>query len=142
MSTRTHTADYNFGPAHHLRSKGRTERRSMLFIVTVACWSAADLARPVTQTPTERLSASPNIWLTHDFLSASAISHMVSKLPKDEAAYSPCIGQVDEFASKRCTYLAVAGDEIMEAALAKIETTWDVDTSRLRKGLPVIRNAI
>ena len=112
---------------------------SMLSIVNVACWAAADLARPVTHAPAERLSASPNIWLTHDFLSPSAISHMITKIPKDEAAYSPCIGQVDEFASKRCTYLPVAGDEIMEAALAKMETTWDIDISRLRKGLPVIR---
>jgi len=52
----------------------------------------------------------------------------------------PCIGQVDEFDSKRCTMLPVKGDAILEAALAKVENTWDVDVKRLaEEGLPIIR---
>ena len=50
---------------------------------------------------------------------------MLSKVPKDEAAYSPCIGQVDEFDSKRCTFLPVAGDALLEAQLAKIEHSFN-----------------
>ena len=58
--------------------------------------ASADLARPGTEAST-RLSASPNIWLTHDFLSSSAVAHLRSKVPTEEAAYTPCIGQVHEF---------------------------------------------
>jgi len=100
--------------------------------------AAADLAAPRVHGG-ERLSASPNIHITHDFLSAHAADHMLSRVPKDEAAYSPCIGQVDEFDSKRCALLPTEGDEIIEAALAKIESAWDIDVSQLRKGLPIIR---
>ena len=101
--------------------------------------AANDLAAPL-QSAGMRLSASPNIWLTHDFLSAKTIDHIVSKVPKDEAAYSPCIGQVDEFDSKRCTHVPVAGDEIIDAALAKIENTWNIDVAKMREGgLPIIR---
>jgi hypothetical protein len=113
----------------------------MLSLVACAAfWSAAatDLAAPHVQ-GAERLSASPNIHITHDFLSARAADHMLSKVPKDEAAYSPCIGQVEEFDSKRCALLPTEGDEIIEAALAKIESAWDIDVSQLRKGLPIIR---
>jgi len=109
----------------------------MLSLCTAAL-SSTDLAQPMTQT-SQRLSASPNIHITHDFLSSAAVSHMLAKVPKDEAAYAPCIGQVQEFASKRCTFLPVAGDEILEAAVAKIEATWDIDTTQLKQGLPIIR---
>ena len=65
---------------------------------------------------------------------------MLSKVPKDEAAYSPCIGQVDEFDSKRCTFLPVAGDALLEAQLAKIEHSFDIDVAQLKSGgLPIIR---
>jgi hypothetical protein len=111
----------------------------MLSVVVLALTAnPSDLARPAHVA--ERLSSSPSIWLSHDFLSAAAISHLVSKVPKDETAYSPCIGQTDEFDSKRCTHVPVAGDEILEAALAKIEHAWDMDVSKLRAGgLPIIR---
>lgn len=109
----------------------------MLSVASLAL-SGVDLARPGTMAST-RLSASPNIWLTHDFLSPAAVQHMLSKVPKDEAAYEPCIGQVDEFKSKRCTFLPVKGDEILEAAIDKIENVWDVDVAKLREGLPIIR---
>jgi hypothetical protein len=100
---------------------------------------AADLARPIDPTA-ERLSASPNLWLTRGFLSPETVEHMRSMVPKDEAAYSPCIGQVDQFDSKRCTILPVRGNPLIEAALAKIEHAWDVDTTRLlAEGLPIIR---
>ena len=98
-----------------------------------------DLARPASSAAT-RLSDSPSIWLTPDFLSPEAIAHMLMQVPKDEAAYSPCIGQVDEFESKRCAMMPVAGDAIIEAVVAKVENTWAVDTAKLLEGgLPIIR---
>jgi hypothetical protein len=100
--------------------------------------SNKDLARPVS-VAAEALSASPNIWVAHNFLSQEAVTHMLSKIPKEESAYEPCIGQVDQFASKRCTFLPAKDDEIISAAIAKIGHTWQVDTSRLAKGLPIIR---
>jgi hypothetical protein len=110
-----------------------------MIMAALAALAAPDLAAPVTGAGS-RLSASPNIWLTHDFLSPAAVEHLISKVPKDEAAYFPCIGQVEEFDSKRCTHVAVAGDEILEAALAKVERTWNVDVAKLREGgLPIIR---
>ena len=114
----------------------------MLAVATSVLAAASnDLARPnpLYETGAERLSGAPNIWLTRDFLSAKVVAHMRGKVPTDEAAYSPCIGQVTEFKSKRCTHLPVAGDEVLEAAIAKIDHAWDVDTTRLREGLPVIR---
>jgi hypothetical protein len=121
-------------------SSAKGQNSSDMFALTSALsLSAADLARPATPSA-QRLSTSPNIWMTHDFLSPATVAHMISKVPKDEAAYSPCIGQVDEFASKRCTHLPVAGDALMEAAIAKIEHEWDIDVERLKTGgLPLIR---
>ena len=47
---------------------------------------------------------------------------------------------MDEFASKRCTFLPAAGDEVVEAVLASVERAWGVDTARLReRGVPIIR---
>lgn len=112
----------------------------MLALVTLAAANTADLAAPRhSAAATERLSASPNIHITHGFLSAAASAHLLSKVPKDESKYEPCIGQTDEFDSKRCTLLPIAGDEIAEAAIAKIGSMWDIDTSLLLKGLPIIR---
>merc|ERR1711998_5387 len=52
----------------------------------------------------------------------------------------PCIGQVHEFKSKRCTFLPASGDPIIEAAIAKIGQAWNMDTSQLLEGgLPIIR---
>lgn len=99
--------------------------------------AVADLARPLVAS--NQLSSSPPIWLTHDFLSPATIKHILSKVPKDEEAYMPCIGQVDEFESKKCTMLPVKGDEILEAVLAQLDHSWDIDTTRLSAGLPIIR---
>lgn len=99
---------------------------------------AADLARPAVEAA-ERLSDAPNIWLARDFLSAATVAHMRSKVPTDEGAYRPCIGQVEEFDSKRCAFLPVQGDALLEAAVAQIGQAWNVDTSRLQQGLPLIR---
>jgi len=61
-------------------------------------------------------------------------------VPKDEAAYTPCIGQVAEFDSKKCTFLPVVGDALVEAALAKVEHAWNIDVDQIAKqGLPIIR---
>jgi len=109
-----------------------------MFSVASLALSAADLAQPSVPAA-QRLSSSPNIWLTHDFLSPATGAHMLSKVPKDEAAYQPCIGQVDEFASKRCAFLPVEGDALLEAAVSKIEHAWDIDVAELKKGLPIIR---
>jgi len=99
---------------------------------------AADLARPAVEAA-ERLSDAPNIWLARDFLSEATVAHMRSKVPTDEGAYQPCIGQVEEFDSKRCAFLPVQGDALLEAAVARIGQAWNVDTSRLQRGLPLIR---
>jgi len=107
--------------------------------LTHAALSAIDLARPGALDSTQ-LSNSPNIWLTHDFLSPAALAHLRTMIPKEEAAYTPCIGQMDQFDSKKCTLVKVEGDEILEAAMAKIEHTWDIDVEPLKKvGLPIIR---
>jgi len=112
----------------------------MLQLILFPSAAPSDLARPMHHSSEgERLADSPNIWLTRDFLSPTTVAHMRSKVPKDESAYMPCIGQVDEFDSKRCTILPVAGDELLEAAVAKIGHAWGVDTTRLREGLPLIR---
>lgn len=99
---------------------------------------AADLARPAVEAA-ERLSDAPNIWIARDFLSPATVAHMRSKVPTDEGAYRPCIGQVEEFDSKRCAFLPVQGDALLEAAVAQIGQAWNVDTSRLQQGLPLIR---
>merc|ERR1711998_803385 len=63
---------------------------------------ALDLARPeAAQNGATQLTSSPPIWLTKDFLSPVTVNHMLERIPKDEAAYMPCIGQVHEFKSKR-----------------------------------------
>ena len=98
---------------------------------------AADLAKPLGVST--QLASSPPIWLTHDFLSPAVVAHMKSLVPTEDSAYSPCIGQVTEFVSKRCTRIPVKGDAILEAVIDKVEHYWNVDTTRLREGLPVIR---
>jgi len=100
--------------------------------------SSVDLARPTTEAT--RLSDEPFIYVTHNFFSPETVGHMVDRVPKDEAAYTPCIGQVDEFDSKRCALLKVAGDDVLEAALDKVASTYNVDVAQLQEGgLPVIR---
>ena len=109
-------------------------------LLSLACWSAhgLDLARPAENAT--QLSSSPSIWLTRNFLSSDTVWHMIASVPKNESAYMPCIGQVEEFESKRCTMLLVAGDPIIEAALAKIGNAWNMDMSRIAEGgLPIIR---
>jgi len=111
----------------------------MLFSVSLALASQPDQARP-TAVSTTRLSAEPHVWMTHDFFSPETVEHMLSRVPSAESAYSPCIGQVDEFESKRCTLLPAAGDALIDAALAKVEAAYDLDASRLRaEGVPLIR---
>lgn len=112
----------------------------MLAISAAALLSATtDLARPSVPAA-ERLSASPNIWITHDFLAPTTIAHLLKMVPKDEAAYMPCIGQVDDFESKRCAMLPARNDPIVEAVLDKFASHYDVDIKRLREaGLPIIR---
>ncbi|EOD03739.1 hypothetical protein EMIHUDRAFT_439391 [Emiliania huxleyi CCMP1516] len=109
-----------------------------LGLASAAYSSSSDLAQPTV--PTERLSSSPDIWLTKGFLSPAEVKHLRTKVPADEAAYAPCIGQVDEFESKRCAFVPVAGDPLAEALVARLGEAWRVDTSRLvAAGLPLIR---
>jgi len=112
-------------------------------LLAFAASASLDLAVPRVTSGlkglTEMLSQSPPIHITHDFLSPAAAAHLLSKVPKDESKYSPCIGQTDEFDSKRCTLLPTEGDDIAEAAIAKIASVWDIDTTLLLKGLPIIR---
>ena len=64
------------------------------------------------------------------------MDHIVGLVPADEAAWAPCIGQVEDFASKRCTLIPVDAD--VQRSLAAISTTFGVDTSALDM-LPIIR---
>lgn len=104
--------------------------------------AAVDLARPsARETPSaKQLSASPNIWLAPAFLTAEEVSHLRTRVPVDESAYAPCIGQLDEFDSKKCTFVRVAGDSMLEGVATRLSRAWNVDVSRLvRGGLPIIR---
>lgn len=113
----------------------------LLYATAPSLAPALDLARPdPAQSGVTQLAASPPIWLSKDFLSPSTVLHMLERIPKEESAYMPCIGQVEEFASKRCTFLPVVGSPIIEAAVTKIGQAWNMDTSQLVKGgLPIIR---
>ena len=107
--------------------------------LVVAAVVADDLARPDASS-SFKLSSSPFLWRTDKFITASAVAHLLSNVPTDEAAFEPCINQVEEFASKRCTFLPIKEDKISQALLAKLSATWDVDVSRLAEcGLPIIR---
>ena len=90
-----------------------------MFAASLFSLTLTDLARPASH-GAERLSAAPNIWMAHDLLSPTTLTHLLSKVPKSEDAYEPCIGQVDQFASKRCTMLPVRGDDVAEAVVAQI----------------------
>lgn len=87
----------------------------------------------------ERLSAAPPIWLHKAFLDEGTVSWIRQKIPSSEDAWQPCVGQVKEFASKRCTLLPVEGDGIMTKTLESLGSAFDIDISALRAGLPVIR---
>ena len=110
-----------------------------MYMLALLSAVVSDLAAPAANDAIQ-LHAEPNIWLAHGFLSDSSVSHVLSRLPKDESAYTPCIGQVEEYSSKRCTFLPVVGDSVIETVVAKIQAAWKIDTSALTKsGLPVIR---
>ena len=64
-----------------------------------------------------QLSASPSIWLANDLLADSHVDGVLKLLPKDESEWTPCIGQVSEFASKRCTTLAVETEGVLPSLL-------------------------
>jgi len=89
----------------------------------------------------KRLHENYPIYLTPDVLSNRSVEHLISLLPSGNSlSWTPCVGQRLEFMSKRCTLLNITGDEILEAALATISSTWNIDTSRLAAGgLPIIR---
>lgn len=86
-----------------------------------------------------QLSVSPPIWMHEGFLSHEHVDKVLGKIPKEESAWEPCVGQKSEFASKRCTLLPVKGDAFMEEMMAKLDKAWDVDMTSLYAGLPVIR---
>ena len=67
---------------------------------------------------------------------SAAVDHIVGLVPTDEALWAPCIGQIEEFASKRCTLIPV--DAEVQRSLAAISSTFGVDTSALDM-LPIIR---
>ena len=126
------------GTAHDCASTKRSVLRAMYMLALLSA-VVSDLAAPAANDAIQ-LHAEPNIWLAHGFLSDSSVSHVLSRLPKDESAYTPCIGQVEEYSSKRCTFLPVVGDSVIETVVAKIQAAWKIDTSALTKsGLPVIR---
>ena len=81
----------------------------------------ADLAAPLHNGT--RLHSTPPIWLTERFLSAEAVARVRTALPLvKEEEWFPCVNQQHEFASKRCYFLPVAGDAILEGAVRKVAT--------------------
>ena len=82
------------------------------------------------------ISLAAGLTLRRNVLSGTAVDHIVGLVPADEAAWTPCIGQVEDFASKRCTLIPVDAD--VQRSLAAISTTFGVDTSALDM-LPIIR---
>ena len=88
-----------------------------------------------------RLHESPSVYLTDQLLSAEAVTHILGRVPSDESAWSPCIGQKAEYASKRCALLQVGADDtVLRKALSSIDAAFNVDVSKLRDGgLPLIR---
>ena len=89
----------------------------------------------------EKLHGNYSVYLTRDVLSHRSVEHLIGLLPAGNSpSWTPCVGQRLEFMSKRCTLLNVTGDKVLQAALATISSTWNIDTSRLATGgLPIIR---
>ena len=101
---------------------------------------AADLAKPAANGT--QLASSPSVWITQDFLEGAHIDGVLGMLPTTESAWTPCIGQVSEFRSKRCTTLPVGGDAdgALISLIERVERTFGVDATALKKGgLPIIR---
>ena len=82
------------------------------------------------------ISLAAGLTLRRNVLSDAAVDHIVGLVPADDSSWVPCIGQVEEFASKRCTLIPVDAD--VQRSLAAISTTFGVDTSALDM-LPIIR---
>ena len=82
------------------------------------------------------ISLAAGLKLSRNVLSDAAVDHIVGLVPADESLWVPCIGQVEELASKRCTLILVDAD--VQRSLAAISTTFGVDTSALDM-LPIIR---
>jgi len=98
-----------------------------------------DMAKPSVST-TRQLHATPSIYLSEDFACNRTVTHLLHKLAIAESAWTPCIGQTQEFATKRCTLLPVGEDSQLRALLAQIESAFQVSTDRLVEGgLPIIR---
>lgn len=111
----------------------------ILLASALAAPHGSELGAPTLERA-RRLRDSPAIWLAQDVLSNATVQHVLKSLPTSESRWSPCIGQTQEFASKRCTLLAVAGDPTLEAAIKTVGAAYDVDVARLLSGgLPIIR---
>ena len=109
-----------------------------MFTLLVAGLAAdSPLSRPSGDTRV--LSNYPGIYLTDDLWNYTLVEHVISKLPNEEKAWTPCIGQVNEFSSKRCTILPVS-DDMMESALKAVSNRFNVDVQPLLSGgFPIIR---
>ena len=82
------------------------------------------------------ISLAAGLKLSRNVLSDAAVDHIVGLVPADDSSWVPCIGQVEEFASKRCTLIPVGAK--CSARFAAISSTFGVDTSALDM-LPIIR---
>ena len=56
------------------------------------------------------ISLAAGLTLRRNVITDTAVDHIVGLVPADEAAWAPCIGQVEEFVSKRCTLIPVDAD--------------------------------
>lgn len=85
--------------------------------------------------PSIELHDAPSIHLVHGLLDNATVASLLARLPKDESAWLPCIGQKQEFATKKCAHIPAA-----QALLERVSETWSIDTRLLAaRGLPVIR---
>ena len=112
----------------------------MWLLPAVLLGSPVDLAYSSAR-GARQLHDSPSVYLTDQLLSADAVTHILRQVPSDESAWSPCIGQKSEYASKRCALLQVGTeDAVLRKVLSSIEAAFNVDASKLRDGgLPLIR---
>ena len=79
-------------------------RWSLLAIATpvFAIATTPEFARPAdTIGDATRLASEPNLWLARGFISSPAAEALLARVPKEESAYAPCIGQVEEFSHKK-----------------------------------------
>ena len=108
-----------------------------MFCLLVAAATALVGSHPFSFTPAngQRIHEGLDIHLVHDLIDEASVASLLSTLPKDESSWLPCIGQTQEFNTKKCAHIPASA-----AFLRAVSETWSIDTAKLaERGLPVIR---